>query len=142
MARGERILRVALLIFLTELAERLVDVVLVYHDAGLGAAGFGAQFAAQAVEVEFAVLEVGVGLELVPVNVSGRFRVKVMCIESLPDAVAADEVAAAVGLLLLRFSAWETVILVPAVSDLVHICHQVLAWTRSVDSSSRWYGEA
>jgi hypothetical protein len=55
-------LRVALRIFLTELAERRVNVVLVYHDTGLRAAGFGAEFATQAVEIEFAVLEVGVGL--------------------------------------------------------------------------------
>lgn len=49
-----------------EFLERLVDVVLVDHDAGLGAAGFGAEFGAEPVEIEFAVLEIGVGLDLVP----------------------------------------------------------------------------
>lgn len=49
-----------------EFLERLVDVVLVDHDARLGAAGFGAEFGAEPVEVEFAVLEVGIGLYLVP----------------------------------------------------------------------------
>ena len=58
--------RIARVVLLAEFAQRGVDVVLVDHDAGLGAAGLGAQFAAQAVEVEFAVLEVGVGLELIP----------------------------------------------------------------------------
>lgn len=51
---------------LAEFAQRGVHVVLVDHDAGLGAAGFGAQLAAQPVEVEFAILEVRVGLQLVP----------------------------------------------------------------------------
>jgi hypothetical protein len=51
---------------LAEFLERLVDVILVDHDACLGAAGFGAELGAQTVEIEFAVLEVGVGLQLVP----------------------------------------------------------------------------
>ena len=54
------------IVLFPELAQRGVYVVLVDHDAGLGAAGFRAQLAAQAVEVEFAVLEVGVRLQLVP----------------------------------------------------------------------------
>jgi hypothetical protein len=50
-----------------EFLERLVDMILVDHDTCLGAAGFGAELGAQAVEVEFAVLEIRVGLQLVPV---------------------------------------------------------------------------
>ena len=60
----------AFIVLLAQLSERGIDVILIDHDAGLGAAGFGAQLGAEAVEVEFAFLEVGVGLELVPAKVS------------------------------------------------------------------------
>jgi len=51
-----------------EFPKRFVNVVLVDHDAGFRAASFCAELGAQAVEVEFAVLEVGVGLKLSPVQ--------------------------------------------------------------------------
>ena len=58
----------------------------------------------------------------------------------LPDAVAADEFAAAVGFL--RLGVGEAVVFVSAISDLVHIRHQVLAWAWRVGGSSRMYTEA
>ena len=71
------------------------------------------------VEVRWESLKVGVGL---------------------PDAVAADEFAAAVGFLGLGVG--EAVVFVSAISDLVHIRHQVLAWAWSIGGSGRRYAEA
>ena len=71
MFRVERILSHRLqisagLILCAQFSERSVHVVLVDHDTRFRAAGFGAQFGAEAIEVKFPVLEVGVGLELIP----------------------------------------------------------------------------
>ena len=57
----------------------------------------------------------------------------------VPNAVAADEFAAAVGFLGLG---GETVVFVAAVPDLVHVCHQVPAWAGSIGGCGRGYAEA
>lgn len=61
-----RIFHSTFLVASSQLSQSLVDVLLFDYKAGLGAPGFGAEFGAEAVEVEFAGLVGGVGLELGP----------------------------------------------------------------------------
>jgi hypothetical protein len=122
---------------LAEFLERLVDVVLVDHDAGLGAASLGAKLGTQPVEVEFAVLEVRVGLELVPANFVSYVYTTDEGFRDIPNVVAADEVARAVFLGCSRLLSWllwcglllilsgQAVVVVTTVPSLVHLSHEV-----------------